>query len=216
MRRTGDVQNVRYTGPHNAETWISTGGAYRFGVFQFHPVTLALAKNGTSLRLQPQPAKLLSLLLANAGNLVTRDMIRELLWKDGTVVDFETGVNRCIRQLRTALSDDAVTPRYIKTVSRIGYSFIAPVVGGVSAPVGQPQSGNAAPSRSIAVLPFANLSGDPQDEYFGDGLAEEITNVLAQMVGLKVLARTSAFAFKGKNDDIRSNAAALEADNVLE
>ncbi len=190
--------------------------AYRFGVFEFHPATLALAKNGTSLRLQPQPAKLLSLLLANAGNLVTRDMIRELLWKDGTTVDFETGVNRCIRQLRTALSDDAVTPRYIKTVSRIGYSFIAPVVGGVSAPVGQPQSGDAAPSRSIAVLPFANLSGDPQDEYFGDGLAEEITNVLAQMVGLKVLARTSAFAFKGKNDDIRSIAAALDADNVLE
>jgi adenylate cyclase len=190
--------------------------AYRFGVFQFHPATLALAKNGTSLRLQPQPAKLLSLLLANAGNLVTRNMIRELLWKDGTTVDFETGVNRCIRQLRTALSDDAVTPRYVKTVSRIGYSFIAPVVGGVSAPAGQPQSGDAPPSRSIAVLPFANLSGDPQDEYFGDGLAEEITNVLAQMVGLKVLARTSAFAFKGKNDDIRSIAAALDADNVLE
>ena len=216
MRRTGDVQNVRYTGPHNAETWISTGGAYRFGVFQFHPVTLALAKNGTSFRLQPQPAKLLSLLLANAGNLVTRDMIRELLWKDGTVVDFETGVNRCIRQLRTVLSDDAVTSLYIKTVPRIGYSFIAPVVGGVSVPVARPQSGNAEPSRSIAVLPFANLSGDPQDEYFGDGLAEEITNVLAQMVGLKVLARTSAFAFKGKNDDIRSIAAALDADNVLE
>jgi TolB-like protein/Tfp pilus assembly protein PilF len=189
---------------------------YRFGVFQFHPATLALAKNGTSIRLQPQPARLLSLLLANAGNLITRDVIRELLWKDGTIVDFETGVNRCIRQLRTALSDDPVTPLYIKTVPRIGYCFIAPVVGGVAAPVVEPQSGNAAPSRSIAVLPFANLSGDPQDEYFGDGLAEEITNVLAQMVGLKVLARTSAFAFKGKNDDIRGIAAALDVDNVLE
>ena len=190
--------------------------AYRFGVFQFHPSTLALTKYDTSIPLQPQPAKLLSLLLANAGNLVTRDVIRELLWKDGTIVDFETGVNRCIRQLRTVLSDDAVTPRYIKTVPRIGYSFIAPVVGGVSAPLAQPQSGNVAPSRSIAVLPFANLSGDPQDEYFGDGLTEEITNVLAQMVGLKVLARTSAFAFKGKNDDIRGIAAALDVDNVLE
>ena len=132
-------------------------------------------------------------------------MIRELLWKDGTIVDFETGVNRCIRQLRTALSDDAVTPRYIKTVPRIGYSFIAPVAGGVAAPVARPDSGNAAPPQSIAVLPFANLSGDPQDEYFSDGLTEEITNVLAQIAGLKVMARTSAFAFKGKNDDIRAH-----------
>ncbi len=65
-------------------------------------------------------------------------------------------------------------------------------------------------------MPFANLSGDPQDEYFSDGLAEEITNVLAQIAGLKVLARTSAFAFKGKNDDIRRIAAALDVDNVLE
>jgi DNA-binding winged helix-turn-helix (wHTH) protein len=104
--------------------------AFRFGVFQFHPATLALAKSGISIRLQPQPARLLHLLLANAGNLITRDLIRELLWKDGTNVDFETGVNRCIRQLRTVLSDDAVTPRYIKTVPRMGYSFIAPVAGG--------------------------------------------------------------------------------------
>ena len=190
--------------------------AYRFGVFQFQPATLAFVKNGTSIRLQPQPARLLSLLLANAGNLVTREVIRELLWKDGTIVDFETGVNRCIRQLRTALGDDAVAPLYIKTVPRVGYSFIAPVVGGVSAPVAPPQSSDGAPSRSIAVLPFANLSGDPRDEYFGDGLTEEITNVLAQMVGLRVLARTSACAFKGKNDDIRGIAAALDVDNVLE
>jgi TolB-like protein/tetratricopeptide (TPR) repeat protein len=190
--------------------------AYRFGVFQFHAATLALAKNGTSIRLQPQPARLLNLLLANAGNLITRDLIRELLWKDGTIVDFETGVNRCVRQLRTALSDDAVTPRYIKTVPRIGYSFIAPVAGGVAAPAAWSESGSDAPPQSIAVLPFANLSGQPQDEYFGDGLAEEITNVLAQMKGLRVPARTSAFAFKGKNSDIRGIAAALDVDNVLE
>jgi len=190
--------------------------AYRFGVFQFHAATLELTKNGASIRLQPQPARLLGLLLANAGNLVTRNLIQELLWKDGTNVDFETGVNRCIRQLRTALCDDAVTPRYIRTVPRIGYSFIAPVAGGVAAPVAWPQSGSEAPRQSIAVLPFANLSGEPQDEYFGDGLAEEITNVLAQMEGLRVPARTSAFAFKGKNSDIRGIAAALDVDNLLE
>ena len=189
---------------------------YRFGVFQFQPSTLGLSKDGCGIRLQPQPARLLHLLLENGGKLVTRDSVRALLWKDGTNVDFETGVNRCIRQLRTALNDDAVTPRYIKTVPRIGYSFIAPVAGGAAASAASPESGNATPPQSIAVLPFANLSGDPQDEYFGDGLAEEITNVLAQMVGLRVLARTSAFAFKGKNDDIRGIAAALDVDNILE
>ncbi|MGA3242016.1 MAG: winged helix-turn-helix domain-containing protein, partial [Bryobacteraceae bacterium] len=189
--------------------------AYRFGVFQFRAATLELAKNGTPIRLQPQPARLLNLLLMNPGELVTRGTIRELLWKDGTNVDFETGVNRCIRQLRTALCDDAVTPRYIKTVARIGYSFIAPVGGGATTPTAAPEFSNRAPANSIAVLPFANLSGDPQDEYFSDGLTEEITNVLAQIAGLRVLARTSAFAFKGKNDDIRRIAAALDVDNVL-
>ena len=65
--------------------------AFRFGVFQFRAVTLELAKNGTAIRLQPQPARLLNLLLMNAGELVTRGTIRELLWKDGTNVDFEAG-----------------------------------------------------------------------------------------------------------------------------
>jgi len=190
--------------------------AYRFGVFQSRPTTLELTKNGFGIRLQTQPARLLNLLLANGGNLVSRDSIRELLWEDGTNVDFETGVNRCIRQLRTALNDDAVTPRYIRTIPRLGYCFIAPMASGVAPPVASPDSPSKVPAQSIAVLPFANFSGDPQDEYFGDGLAEEITNVLAQMAGLKVLARTSAFAFKGKNDDIRRIAAALDVDNVLE
>ncbi len=131
-------------------------------------------------------------------------------------MDFETDVNRCTRHLRTALGDDAVTPRYIKTVARLGHCLIAPVTSRETASDALPESGNAAPAPSIAVLPFANLSGDSQDEYFGDGLAEEITNVLAQILGLKVMARTSAFAFKGKNDDIRRSAATLDVDNVPE
>src|SRR4030095_14223559 len=69
---------------------------------------------------------------------------------------------------------------------------------------------------SIAVLPFANMSRDPDDEYFSDGLAEEIINVLAHVSGLKVIARTSAFAFKGKHEDIRGIARALDVTNILE
>src|SRR6202012_3557792 len=135
---------------------------YRFGVFQFHAATLELAKNSTRLRLQPQPAKLLRLLLENANVMVSRELIHELLWKDGTIVDFETGVNRCIRQLRTALSDDAVTPRYIRTFPKLGYSFIAPVAGrDLSSPASPGSKPSGAP-QSIAVLPFVNFGGDPQ------------------------------------------------------
>jgi serine/threonine-protein kinase len=192
---------------------------YRFGVFQFHASTLELTKNGSRLRLQPQPAKLLMLLLENANAMVSRELIHELLWKDGTIVDFETGVNRCIRQLRTALGDDAVTPRYIRTFPKLGYSFIAPVAGrALSSPAWAADSKPSGPPQSIAVLPFVNFGGDPQDEYFSDGLTEEIINVLAQIEieGLKVKARTSAFAFKGKNEDIRRIAAELDVDNLLE
>src|SRR3984885_8301888 len=71
-------------------------------------------------------------------------------------------------------------------------------------------------SPSIAVLPFANMSRDADDEYFSDGLAEEIINALTQLAGLKVIARTSAFAFKGKNEDIRKIAETLGVSNVLE
>jgi TolB-like protein/Tfp pilus assembly protein PilF len=135
-------------------------------------------------------------------------------------VDFELGVNRCIRQLRAALLDDGDTPRYIETIPRRGYRFIAAVTR--SRAEATQVVAAAAPSKpavseaSIAVLPFANLSGNPEDEYFSDGLAEEIINALAQIDGLKVISRTSAFAFKGKNEDIRKIAETLHVSTVLE
>ena len=195
----------------------------RFGVFQFHAGTLELTREGIGIRLQSQPARLLRLLLLKAGELVTREAIQESLWPDGTNVDFEVGVNRCVRQLRQALGDDSGRPRYIKTVPRLGYCFIAAVAGGPAA--ASPElfaapASTATPETkllpSIAVLPFVNLSGDGQDEHFSDGLSEEITNVLAQIDGLKVIARTSAFAFKGKNEDIRHIAELLGVGNVVE
>src|SRR3954470_455120 len=87
-----------------------------------------LQRSGVPVRLQPQPAKLLVLLVTRAGELVTRDEIRECVWGSGTFVDFDQSVNFCIRQVRTALHDDASTPCYIETVPRRGYRFIAPVV----------------------------------------------------------------------------------------
>jgi TolB-like protein/Tfp pilus assembly protein PilF len=188
---------------------------FQFGVFRFNPETLELTKNGLPIALQPQPARLLGLLLSSAGGLLTRDLIQDSLWGDGTTVDFEVGVNRYVRQLRLALDDDAETPRYIKTMPRLGYCFIAPMKHGASA-AARVLAQEPEPQSSIAVLPFANLSGNPEDEYFSDGLTEEITSTLAQIGGLRVIARTSAFAFKGRNEDVRKIAEALHAQNLLE
>ena len=198
---------------------------FRFGLFEFHTGRLELVSQSVRIGLQRQPARLLLLLLESAGELVSRDTIQELLWRDGTTVDFELAVNRCVRLLRIALGDDIASPRYIKTIPRMGYCFIAPVSMSPTevtakslvpaapravAPEGSPRH------PSIAVLPFANLSGNPEDEYFSDGLSEEIINALTQLPGLKVIARTSAFAFKGRNEDIRTIAETLGVSNVLE
>jgi TolB-like protein/Tfp pilus assembly protein PilF len=193
---------------------------YRFGVFQFHPGKLEMDRQGVVIRLQTQPARLLGLLLANSGELLTRDAIRQALWQDGTNVDFEVGVNRCIRQLRAALEDDVVSPRYIKTIPRLGYCFIAAVstapAVGVQSRATAPNAAAIKPKPSIAVLPFANLGGALEDEYFSDGLTEEITTALAQIQELEVIARTSAYAFKGKPEDVRTIAAALGVGYILE
>jgi TolB-like protein/Tfp pilus assembly protein PilF len=193
---------------------------YRFGVFQFHAGSLELDRQGVVIRLQTQPARLLGLLLASAGELLTRDTICQALWQDGTTVDFEVGINRCIRQLRAALEDDVVSPRYIKTIPRLGYCFIAAVsavpAAGVPSRTAVPVPAATESQPSIVVLPFANLSGAPEDEYFSDGLTEEITTALAQIQELEVIARTSAYAFKGKHEDVRTIAAALGVGYVLE
>jgi TolB-like protein/Tfp pilus assembly protein PilF len=185
-------------------------------VFEFNMATAELAKSGIGIRLQPQPARLLQLLLSKAGELVTRRAIQELLWSDGTTVDFEIGVNRCVRQLRAALLDDSGTPRYIKTVPRVGYCFIASIATATALASVDVDPRNSEQHPSIVVLPFSNLSNAPDDEYFSDGLTEEIINTLAQIPGLKVIARTSAFAFKGRNEDIRDIAGTLGVNTVLE
>jgi DNA-binding winged helix-turn-helix (wHTH) protein/tetratricopeptide (TPR) repeat protein len=106
---------------------LGVPGVYRFGVFEFDGQTLELTKNGRSVAARPQPLKLLALLLAKPGELVSRDELQRTLWESDTFVDFDQGVNHAISELRTALSDTAESPRYIQTLPRRGYRFIAPV-----------------------------------------------------------------------------------------
>ena len=101
-----------------------------FGAFEFDLEAGKLLKNGRMVRLQPQPFRLLNLLVSQPGRLVTREEIQAALWKDETFVDFEQGVNFAIKQVREALGDRAESSVYIQTVPRRGYRFVAPVVSG--------------------------------------------------------------------------------------
>ena len=100
----------------------------RFGVYELNLVTEELRKNGIPLKLPPQPFRILALLASHAGQLVTREEIEKQIWGDGTYVDFEHGLNQCIKQIRTALNDNSDAPLYIETLPRRGYRFVAPVV----------------------------------------------------------------------------------------
>lgn len=99
----------------------------RFGVFELNLDLEEIRKNGMPLKLPPQPFKLLALLAIRSGQVVTREEIQQQLWGDDTFIDFEQGVNKCIKQIRTALSDNADNPLYLETIPRRGYRFLAPV-----------------------------------------------------------------------------------------
>ena len=99
----------------------------RFGVFELNLDLEEIRKNGTLLKLPPQPFKLLAMLASRSGQVVARDEIQQQLWGSDTFIDFEQGVNKCIKQIRTALGDNPDNPLYIETLPRHGYRFLAPV-----------------------------------------------------------------------------------------
>jgi len=99
----------------------------RFGLFEFNPDTGELWREGRVVRLQAQPARLLALLIAARGEIVTRESLHDALWPDGTTVDFDRGLNFAIAQVRSALGDSAESPAFIRTVPKRGYQFVAPV-----------------------------------------------------------------------------------------
>ena len=99
----------------------------RFGMFELDATNLELRKAGVALKIHPQPLRVLLLLAGRPGQVVTREEIQRCLWGDNTFVDFERGINFCVNQIRATLGDDAEKPRYVETLPRRGYRFIAPV-----------------------------------------------------------------------------------------
>jgi DNA-binding winged helix-turn-helix (wHTH) protein/TolB-like protein len=122
-----------------------SSGRFRFGLFEFDLHTRELRREGILLRLQSQPAQVLAYLVDHAGQTVTREELVKEIWGGETYVDFDRGLNFCIGQIRSALGDDSVSPRYIRTWPKRGYQFIAPV-----ARLGDPLTGSAQPFEDLA------------------------------------------------------------------
>jgi TolB-like protein/tetratricopeptide (TPR) repeat protein len=146
-----------------------------FGDFEFDDEALQLRRSGSLLRLQQQPARILAFLLSNRGSLVTREQIRLAIWGDDTFVDFEQGLNFCIRQIRIALNDQAENPLYIETLPRLGYRFVAKIEK-----PGEPASPSPEKRIRIGVIPIEDLSGKPED-YFAQGLTEDMISALSRI-----------------------------------
>lgn len=177
---------------------------YRFGVFEFDPRAGELRKQGMKLKLQGQPLDILTMLLERPGEVVTREDLQKRLWASDTIVEFDHSLNAAIKRLRDALDDSAETPRYVETSARRGYRFIGHIERDI------------ARFLSLAVLPLENLSHDPEQEYFAEGLTEALTTTLAKIGDLRVVSRTSAMLYKGARKSLREIAQELEVDAVVE
>ena len=246
------------------EPKVSADEIIRFGEYELALKSGELRKNGSVIRLQQQPFKVLAFLASHAGQTVTRQELQEAVWEDGTFVDFEHGLNFCIKQIRTALGDDAHSPRLIETLPRRGYRFIAQIDNGLTitestaglmtmatragegvSPRARKLSSRLLPAGAIAatllvggylawrnlnrvqplasrvmiaVLPFENIGGDAEQDYFSDGMTEEMIARLGRLhpENLGVIARTSVMTYKNANKDVARIGRELDVDFVVE
>jgi TolB-like protein len=187
---------------------------FRFDCFEVDPAAHQLFKRGARIRLRDQSFQVLMLLLERPGHVVTRDDLRRRLWPGDVFVDFENSLNTAVGRLREALGDSADQPRYVETVPRVGYRFLAAV-----AEVWMPEPpATPAPKARLVVLPFVNLSGDPSQEYFSDAMTDEIITELSGLAPaeLGVIARTTTMHYKGCNKDVAQIGRELRVDYVVE
>jgi TolB-like protein/DNA-binding winged helix-turn-helix (wHTH) protein/tetratricopeptide (TPR) repeat protein len=236
----------------------------RFGVFELDTRSGELRSGGVKIRLPGQSFQILELLVERGGELVSREELRQRLWRTETFVDFDAGLNNAIKKLRDALGDSADTPRFIETLPRRGYRFLAPLetpgvplpdivtadsvalsrrrvrarwgwsgavalavlvtvlllltVSGWRERLFRSLGLGAAPTqiRSLVVLPFENLTGDAEQDYFVDGMTEALTTTLAQIQALRVISRTSAIQYKRTKKPLWEIARELNVDAVVE
>ncbi len=250
---------------------LHLGVRLRFGVFELDLRAGELRKHGLRVRLQEQPFQVLAMLLEHPGEVVTREELQKKLWPADTFVDFDHGLNKAISKIREALSDSAESPRFVETVARRGYRFLAEVKVADAAPVRSPElatqphppaeardrpalAGTLAmpkhllpslawkisafvllllmaslatwklhswnrPSpviHSLAVLPLESLSSDASQDYFADGMTDELISDLGQISALRVISRTSVMAYKHARKPLPQIARELNVDAVVE
>ena len=243
----------------------------RFGTFELDLRAGELRKHGLRVRLQEQPFQILAMLLEHPGEVVTREELQKKLWPSDTFVDFDHGLNKAISKIREALGDSAESPRFVETVARRGYRFLAEVKSSDSAPVRSPElaaplppgpgsgdrgdiaSKSAEPKkllpslawkfsafmlllltaslaawklhawnrpshviRSLAVLPLESLSSDASQDYFADGMTDELISDLGQISALRVISRTSVMTYKHARKPLPQIARELNVDAVVE
>src|SRR6201993_1464122 len=244
----------------------------RFGTYEVSLQSGEVRKAGLRIRVQQQPMKLLEILLEHPGEVVTREELRSRVWPNDSFGDFDQALNIAVGKLRSALGDSAENPRFIETLPKRGYRFIADVsVDDTDARLRRPESVSADPPatesgqtlqgaqlavapkhhpwptggiivaltlvlslsiisvwlfrsrgrapagiRSLAVLPLENLSGDPSQNYFADGMTDELITDLAQISALRVISRTSVMAYKGARKPLPQIARELNVDAVIE
>ena len=191
-------------------------GLVRFESFELDVRSRELRKGKDRVRLQEQPFEILRMMLEHPGDVVTREELAKRLWPDGTFVDFEHSLNAAVKRLRAALGDDADNPRFVETLPRRGYRFIA-VLASKGLVVDVPPAPPDYRAR-LAVLPFTNSGGEAGQEYFSDGLTEEMIMQLGRLGRgrIGVIARWSSMAFKGGTRRAREIGEALRADYLLE
>jgi TolB-like protein/Flp pilus assembly protein TadD len=180
-------QNIRFPS-------FSNMPLIRFGEFELNEQTLELYKNGLLIHFQQQPARVLAFLLNHRGSLVTREQIRLAIWGEDTFVDFEQGLNFCIRQIRLALNDQAEHPRHIETLPRLGYRFISQIEARGEAEQHAPADRHI----RIAVAPIEDLSGNSEN-YFAAGLTEDMISALSRIEPKRL--RVTAVPKLGAADD---------------
>ena len=179
-----------------------------------------LRKNGTRVRLQEKPLRVLALLAERQGQVVTREELKQHLWRDDTFVEFEAGLNTAVSKLRDALSDDAAKPRYIETIPRRGYRFLAPVTFTDDGIDKRLTSGSVPPENtgihSVAVLPFENLSAEASQDHLADGMTDTLITALSKMGTLRVISRTSAMRYQKVRKSLPDIARELGVEFVVE
>ncbi len=189
--------------------------AYIFDDVRVDLHNFRVLKQGQSQAIEPRAFDVLIYLIAHRDHVVEKQELFEQVWKQSFVTD--SALAQEIKNIRHTIGDNVHSPRYIETVPKHGYRFMAEVTEILSArPDRAPHAEETAPALAIAVLPFVNLSGNPENDYFCDGLSEELIGRLAKLKEFRVVAHSSSFSFKGGNTNVREIGRMLNAGSILE